>query len=166
MKKQTSFFLFLLTLFCLLSFTIHKFYVSIYQINYVANKKRVEITARLFVDDLNAVLEKNYHKKTFLGLENEAPEDLVLLKKYLSTHLLLKINGTTKQFVFFNKELETNVLVCYLKVSNVSKVTSFEIQNDAFMELNSEQQNIIQATISGQKQSLLLTIDNVKGTLK
>ena len=93
MKKQTSFFLFLLTLFCLLSFTIHKFYVSIYQINYVANKKRVEITARLFVDDLNAVLEKNYHKKTFLGLENEAPEDLVLLKKYLSTHLLLKING-------------------------------------------------------------------------
>ena len=80
--------------------------------------------------------------------------------------MLLKINGTTKQFVFFNKELETNVLVCYLKVSNVSKVTSFEIQNDAFMELNSEQQNIIQATISGQKQSLLLTIDNVKGTLK
>ena len=47
MKKQTSFFLLLLTLFCLLSFTIHKFYVSIYQINYVANKKRVEITARL-----------------------------------------------------------------------------------------------------------------------
>ena len=166
MKNRTFYSLLLLIVFCLLSFTIHKFYVSIYQINYVANKKRVEITARLFVDDLNAVLEKNYHKKTFLGLENESPDDVILLKKYLADHLLLKINGSRKEFTFFNKELETNVLVCYLKISNLSKITSFEIQNDAFMELNSEQQNIIQATISGQKQSLLLTIDNVKGTLK
>ncbi len=132
----------------------------------MANKKRVEITARLFVDDLNVVLEKNYHKKTFLGLVNETPEDLILLKKYLDIHLNLKINGIKKPFLFLSKELETNVLVCYLKISDISKITSLEIQNDAFMELNAEQQNIIQANISGEKQSLLLTIDNVKGKLK
>lgn len=166
MKNRWFYFLLLVTSFCLISFTIHKFYVSIYQINYVANKKRVEITARLFVDDLNVVLEKNYHKKTFLGLENESLEDLTLLKKYLSDHLLLKINGAKKSFLFISKELENNVLVCYLKVTDVSKITSFEIQNDAFMELNVAQQNIIQANVYGEKQSLLLTIDNVKGKLK
>ncbi len=166
MKNLLLYFLLSTTIFCLFSFTYHKFYVSIYQINYVANKKRVEITARLFVDDLNVVLEKNYHKKTFLGLENESPEDLLMLKKYLSNHLQLKINGVKKPFLFLSNELETNVLVCYLKIPDISKITSLEIQNDAFMELNNEQQNIIQANISGEKQSLLLTIDNVKGKLK
>jgi hypothetical protein len=34
------------------------------------------------------------------------------------------------------------------------------------MELNEEQQNIIQANINGEKQSLLLTSENFKGMLK
>ena len=51
-KKSTSIFLFLLFL-GLSSFSFHKFYVSIYQVDFVAEKKRVEITARIFMDDLN-----------------------------------------------------------------------------------------------------------------
>ena len=42
---------------------MHKFYVSVTQIDYVAKKNRVEITSRIFIDDLNKVLEKKYNKK-------------------------------------------------------------------------------------------------------
>jgi hypothetical protein len=34
------------------------------------------------------------------------------------------------------------------------------------MEINGDQQNVIQANIDGEKTSLLLTVDNYKGTLK
>ena len=84
LNKKILIGLVLLTAFFFTSFGYHKFYMAIYQINYVAAKKRIEITARLFTDDLNVVLEKKYHKKTAIGLVNETAEDEILLKKYIA----------------------------------------------------------------------------------
>jgi hypothetical protein len=67
---------------------------------------------------------------------------------------------------FRSKEVETNVLICYFRITEISKITKLEIVNSALTELNSDQQNIIQANISGEKQSLLLTSENFKGMLK
>ena len=41
----------------------------------------LQITSRIFVDDLNNALEKKYHKKTFLGTEKESVEDVNYFKK-------------------------------------------------------------------------------------
>ena len=164
MKKRLIFFLPILLV--ILSFAAHKFYVSIYQINYDASKKRVEITARLFVDDLNLVLEKTYHKKTNLGTQNQSKEEEQLLIDYLSNHITVTVNGSKKKLQFVRTELDTNILICYLKINDISKITSFEIQNNAFMEQFDTQQNIIQSSILGEKNSLLFTSDNYKGKLK
>ena len=166
MKKNNSFFILLGIAFLCSSFAIHKFYMAIYQVNYVPTKKRIEITARLFVDDLNVVLEKKYHKKTALGLPNESTEDEALMKKYLSEHVFFKVNGSKTPFQYLSKELQSNVLVCYLKISDVPKITSLEIINDAFIEQFPDQQNLIQSTIYGKKNSLLLTNNTVTGLLK
>ena len=44
----------------LTSFSVHKFYVSLYQVNYAPEKKMIQITARLFVDDVNNSIGKKY----------------------------------------------------------------------------------------------------------
>ena len=67
---------------------------------------------------------------------------------------------------FRSKEIEANVLICYFRITDISKISKLEIENSALTELCPEQQNIIQATISGEKQSLLLTAENFKGMLK
>lgn len=140
--------------------------MGIYQVNYVPVKKRIEITARLFVDDLNVVLEKKYNKKTALGLTNETVEDEILLKKYLSEHLIFTVNSIKKPIQFVSKELDNNVLVCYLKIIDVPKINTLEIQNDVFVAQFPDQQNLVQSTIYGEKKSVLLTDSTVFGTLK
>ena len=127
------------------SMAAHKFYMSIYQINYAPQKKMIQITSRIFIDDLNDALEKKYHKKYFIGTDRETPEDEVAMKKYLSEKFILKLNGTAKPMSFLSKEVDTNVLVCYFKITDVSKINKLEIENSALTELNDEQQNIIQA---------------------
>lgn len=148
------------------SMVAHKFYMSIYQINYVPQKKMIQITSRIFIDDLNDVLEKKFHKKYFIGTDRETPDDEAAMKKYLSEKFILKVNGIAKPMSFLSKEVDTNVLVCYFKIADVSKINKLEIENSALTELNVEQQNIIQANITGEKQSLLLTSENFKGMLK
>jgi hypothetical protein len=148
------------------SFTIHKFYVSIYQVNYDAKKKMLQITARIFEDDLNHVLEKKYNQKTFIGQEKESQGDIALLNKYLLEHFIIKINGQQKTLVFLSKEKESNVIIAYYYIKGISKIKTIEIQNTALQELHDEQQNIMQVNVFNKKQSLLLTSDNISGVLK
>ena len=51
-------------------------------------------------------------------------------------------------------------------IKEISKIKTLEVKNTALLELNSEQQNIIQSTIYGEKQSLLLTESTISGRLK
>lgn len=158
----------LLVVTCLVfsSFGFHKFYVSIYQINYAPEKKMLQITSRLFVDDVNAVLLKKYGKRTNLGEKNETQEDVNLMIKYILDNFSLKVNDQLKPVNFLSKEMEGNVIICYYNVKDIPKISSLEVRNSALIELNSEQQNIIQSTIYGEKQSLLLTSETLSGILK
>jgi len=159
--------LFLSLLFILLtSFSMHKFYVSIYQIEYAPEKKRIEITSRIFTDDLNKALKIKYAKETHIGESAETPEDIVLMNQYLMKCFTIKVNGVTRPFIYVNKELENNVVIGYYKINDVAKITSLEIQNTALTDVFSDQQNIIQTTFNGKKQSLLLTNENISGVLK
>ncbi len=145
---------------------IHKFYMAIYQIDYVPQKKRIQITSRIFVDDLNAAIEKKFHVKTNLGNGQETAQDEVNMKKYLAEKFSLKVNGIVKPMTFLSKEVEANVLICYFRIPDVSKITHLEIENSALTEWNTEQQNIIQANIKGEKQSVMLTSEDFKRVLK
>lgn len=146
--------------------TTHKFYVGIYQINHDAKKKMIQVTARIFVDDINDALEKKFHKKTYIGEKNESTEDENLLKKYLSEKFLLKVNGEKKLLTFLSKEMENNVLICYLNIREISKIKTLEVENSIITEIYDEQQNIIQANFNGEKKNLLLTSETIKGMLK
>jgi hypothetical protein len=166
MKKWLKITFLTILFFGLTAMSMHRFYTAIYQINYVPQKKRVQITTRIFIDDLNEALKNKYHKKTFVGTEKETPEDLVLMKKYLSEKFKLTINGQPKTMNYLSNELENNVIICYLSIKEIPKITSLTIENSILTEVYSEQQNIIQFNNNGKKQSLLLTDEITKGTLK
>lgn len=150
----------------LFSFSMHKFYTAIYKIDFNASKKRVEITTRIFVDDLNTALSKKYNRKTALNSDKETVEDLEFLKKYLSEKIIININGKPKPMRFLSKEVDDNVLVCYFNCDAISKIKTFEITNSSLSEIFDGQQNIVQLNINNKKQTLLLTSETTKGMLK
>ncbi|MDQ5928632.1 MAG: hypothetical protein QG594_406 [Bacteroidota bacterium] len=141
--------------------------MGVFQVNYAAEKKMIQITSRIFVDDLNKGLEKKYNKKTFLGTEKETQADVDLLKKYLLENFSIKINGQTKPIVFLSKELEADdVLVCYSRITAVEKFKTLEISNTILTEWNAEQQNITHISAFGTKRSVLFTESSRKEVLK
>ena len=148
------------------SFELHKFYVAIYAINYAPEKKRLQITSRIFIDDLNKALENKYGRKTNLGEQNESTDDVALMNKYVLEKFSIKVNGHSKPMHFISKEFENNVLIGYYSIKDVPKINTLEVQNTILMDLTTEQQNIIQSNLQGKKQSLLLTNDNISGMLK
>lgn len=149
------------------AFTFHKFYVGVFQVNYAAEKKMLQITSRIFIDDLNNAMEKKYHKKSFVGTSKETPADVELLKKYLSEHFLIKVNGQSKAITFLSKEVEADdVLVCYSRIKDVDKFKTLEISNTILVDWNAEQQNITHISAFDTKRSVLFTDSSRKELLK
>ena len=141
--------------------------MGVFQVNYAAEKKMIQITSRIFVDDLNKGIEKKYNKKTYIGTDKETHADIELLKKYLSENLSIKINGQLKTIAFLSKELEADdVLVCYSRITAVEKFKTLEISNTVLVDWNAEQQNITHISAFGTKRSVLFTESSRKEVLK
>ena len=165
MKKIIKGILVLFLFMGLTSMTVHKFYVSVNQIDFVPKKKALEITSRIFIDDLDLALEKKFKKKVYLATSRETADAKELLQKYFSENFSIKVNGQEKQINFLGKEEEENVLICYFNVKDVQKVTSLEIKNAVLMELYA-QQHIFHTNVSGKKKSILLTNETSSSVLK
>ena len=155
--------LFLTLLFPLLSFApIHKFYVSVTQIEYAQDKESVQIIMRIFIDDFEKLLRQRYEKS--ITLEKSKNEDQIdtYISEYLANKVKIRIDNKPSDFVFLGKEYEDDIVFCYLEINNISDINDFEISNTLFFEIFDEQQNIIKADIKSKNKSVVLTSQNNK----
>ena len=149
-----------LLLFCFIicsSFVLHKFYVSVTQIDYVPNKKRVEITSRIFIDDLEKALTKKYQKKPNITSSNELPEAEEWIKTYIKEKIKVSINKKPQVIEYLAKEVEGDVLIIYTKIAISKKINTFDIYNALLTEVYTDQQNIVHINVNSNKKSILLT---------
>lgn len=166
MKSNLKYVFYVLLFIGFTSFSFHKFYVSVTQIDENKKKGRIEITTRIFIDDLEKALDKKNNKKLFLATSKELPEAKVLTQNYLTDKIKVAINGKMQKLVFLGSEYDNDVLICYLKVDNAEKITTFEFFNTILTEIYPEQQNLVHTNINKEKQSFLLTNSDQKAFIE
>ncbi len=155
MKKIAILFLSALAV-MLSSFTAHKFYVSVTQIDYNKEQKSLQIISRVFVDDIEDLLQERYDTTIVLNVNEETPKAGVYLQKYFNQKLKLKVDGKEVNFTFLGKEYEDDLVICYLEIENIQAFESIEISNEILMDLFEEQQNIVHVKKENQRKSLIL----------
>lgn len=165
MRKWVAIILSGVCLLTLMSFTTHKFYVSIYQIEFSAEKKRLEITSRIFIDDINEALKQAYQRPVHMGEPTESASDREMFRKYMDDRFQLVINGRKYSLKYHSSEVEGNILISYFSIPGIDKIQSIKVSNHALMEIYESQQNIIQFEANKVKRSLLLTGSDNSGTV-
>lgn len=149
----------------LLSASAHKFYVSITNIEYVKEKESLQIIAKIFIDDIEAVLQERYDENIRLATRKETKKDAEYLKRYILQKIQIKVNGKPVQLDYIGREYETDIVKVYLEIEGISRLNSIEIENEVLMERFSEQQNIIHLKTPDSRRSLILEKDKSKGVL-
>ncbi|SHJ06762.1 DUF6702 family protein [Algibacter luteus] len=151
----------------LVAFTsVHKYYISVTQINYVQEKESVQIISRIFIDDLENALQTNYDEFLVLSDKDEAPIISSYLNRYLQEHLKLKINDEDVKLNFIGKEYEGDIVRCYLEVEGVTHIDTFSVTNSILFDLFDDQKNIIKTKINSKNKSVILSSDNPNALLK
>jgi len=142
----------------LLAFTsMHKYYISVTQVNYIKEKESVQITSRIFIDDFENVLRSNFDKNITLAEKDEADIIDIYMNKYLQDKIKISINDKVVKFNFIGKEYEGDILRCYLEIETIKNIKSFSITNRVLFDLQNDQQNIVKTNINSKNKSVILT---------
>ena len=153
----------------LLAFTAaHKFYVSVTNVNYSEKDKALQITSRVFIDDLEKLLLERYDFKAQLATDEESALADEYLEKYLRSKFVVQVNGSNASYTYIGKKYDVDVVIFYLEVPNVDLATlkSVQIENEVLTDLFEEQQNVVHLKIDGDKKSFVLVKSRTKGMLK
>lgn len=159
-------FLFLPFILFFVSFTAaHKYYISVTQVNYVKEKKAIQIISRIFIDDLEEVLKVRYDEHITLSETNDSEIINTYIERYLKDKIKFKINQLDKNFAYIGKEYDGDIVRCYLEIENIEMITSIEIKNKVLFDLFDDQQNLIKLKINLEHKSLILTPQKDKALL-
>lgn len=150
----------------LMSFTIaHKYYVSVTEVEYVKEQESMQIVTRIFIDDFEKMLRERYDESITLDIGKDETQIDAYIQKYLSSKLQITIDNTLQQFEFLGKEYEDDILFCYLEITDVTEVNTFEIVNQVLFDVFDDQQNLVKTKINSKRKSFMLIPQNDKGVL-
>jgi hypothetical protein len=135
----------------------HPFHVSVLEIEHNASNKSLEISCKIFTDDFEKVLAKNYGTRVdLINPSSKAAMD-TLVKKYILSHVSLKINGKPVVLNYIGFENESEAAYGYFEVENIPSITKVEIVNSILHDKFDDQLNIIHVKAGGNRKSTKLS---------
>lgn len=148
--------------------TAHKFYVSVTNVGYSEKDDALQITTRVFIDDLEAVLLERYDITAKLATDKESKLADEYLEKYLRKKFQIEINNELKAYELIGRKYDNDVCIFYLEVAEIEfpSVKSIQVQNQILTDLFDEQQNLVHFKIKDKKKSFVLLKSDTKGMLK
>ncbi len=155
-------FCFALLAFCLLNSAFHPFHLSVTDMKYNVAEHNVEISTKLFINDLEDVLKKKYGKKIDLFLHADDVESKSFLQQYIQQNLSIAIDNKNISFTLLGSEREDNALWIYLETPAVTAPRKININNTLLFDLFEDQTNIVHFDLNGQRKSKKLNISEGK----
>ncbi|QIA08409.1 DUF6702 family protein [Draconibacterium halophilum] len=143
----------------------HPFYVSICQLNYNEQNQSLEISVKIFADDLLAGLSEEGHTKLYLGESRESEHADEYIYTYLKQNIRFKVNEKAVEPKFVGKEMEKDVVWTYLEIDDIVELNNIEVSCYLLTDVFSDQSNIIQVTKNGKMKNLLLSKRETRGRL-
>ncbi|TCC94126.1 hypothetical protein EZ428_04935 [Pedobacter frigiditerrae] len=138
----------------------HPLHVSTTEIEFNSKEKSLEISCRIFTDDFETVLAKQFKTKVDLNKQTMHTAMDELVKKYINANLHYKVNGKnlTATYVGFEKDNEaTNI---YFEIDNISSLQSLNLTNTILYDLFDDQMNILHVVNAATRKSVRANYPN------
>lgn len=147
----------------------HEFHLSKTTINYDTEERAIQVSTRIFIDDLEFSLKEIGFDSLKICTRKEKENAEQLIQEYLAKHLVIKMNGSDLDFTFLGKEQSDDLAAvwCYLEAHDVSEFTEMSISNTILISQFGDQKNITMVQVDKEKVAhLLFTSDNILETVQ
>lgn len=135
---------------------IHPIYVSVTEIEHNAKEKTLEISCKIFTDDFEKTLRRQYN--THIDLLN--PKEKAAMEKFVSgyvlKHLVVKADGKTVVLQYLGYEQQEEGIVSFYQVNDIAAVKKLEVTDNILFEYKKEQISIVHVKVNGNTKSTKL----------
>lgn len=136
--------------------SFHPFYVSVTEINHNAENHTLEISCKMFAEDLEEILRTNYKSQVSLGTAKDKARLDQLIPDYINKHLALNVDGKPGKLAYIGFEKDKESAYCYLQVDDVNTVKKINISNTILYDFNEGEINIMHVVVGGKRHSTKL----------
>ena len=137
----------------------HKFYFSNTSIEFNAETRAIEITSKIFTDDLEHAIEARCYR--YNSLFPQTPEVFDLVKKYIGDKLSLQAGGRNVILNFLGYSVENDMTTLFLE-GNYFDPNLVIVNNTILLDIYTDQQNIVEVRWNGQSKREYLTKDKTQ----
>ena len=145
----------------------HTYHASITELRYNPAKKQVEISLKVFTDDLEKALSQGQPSTVHL---DEQPRASALAAAYLQRTLRLGTRpGEVLPLQFMGMQHEADAYWLYARAplpATGRPLSSLRLRQGVLLDLFADQMNIVNFEAGGQKQSLLFRAGNEEQEVK
>jgi hypothetical protein len=137
----------------------HKFYLSNTSIEFNAQTRAIEITSKIFTDDLEHAIEAQCYR--YHSLYPQTPEVYELVKKYIGEKLSLQAGGRNVVLNFIGYSVDNDMTTLFIE-GNYFDPNQVIVNNTILLEWYSDQQNIVEVRWNGQSKREYFTKDKTQ----
>lgn len=144
---------------------LHPLHLSVVDIHHNPENRSLEITQRLFADDLEDALRQFTADKVDV-LNPPNPEHLKkIIGDYVLQNFNLYLNDKAAKLNYLGYEREEEAIWVYFEVTKVPDFRSIEVTNTVFFEMFDDQTNLINVKKGGKIRSMKLDPDQELGRI-
>lgn len=139
---------------------LHPFHVSVCSIRHDPDEHTLQITQKIFADDLEEALSAASSTSPVDVLNPPDPDLLeALIDDYLQNHLRITVNGQVVEATYLGHEREEMALWCYLEVTGVTDIQSLSVRSTILTDTFDDQTNIVHVEYRNALKSMKLAKD-------
>ena len=95
---------------------MHPFYISVVEIEHNAKDATIEISARTYTDDLEKMINKEYHVQIDLNDPKQKTKADALVKQYIQQKISLNTNGVKLNMDYVGFEIQSESTWSYFEI--------------------------------------------------
>jgi hypothetical protein len=145
--------------------------VAVSEINFNTKNHSLEMTHKIFVNDLEKQIEKTARQQgkpveLHLNSVKENPAAARYFQAYIEKHFVIQVNGKSLKMNYIGSEYETDAIWIYTEIKEVKNIKTLEIQNTILLDFYEDQTNFVHIKAGNVRQSLKFQPGESTGNLK
>lgn len=134
----------------------HPLYVSVTEIEHNAKEKTLEISCKIFTDDLEKTLRQTYKGTVDLLQPKDKAAMDKLVSAYVKKHLSMVVDGKPVVMEYVGYEQQEEGIESYYQVNNMTTVKKIDVTDNILYEYKKEQISLLHVTVNGNRKSFKL----------
>jgi len=138
----------------LLSGTVnHPIYVSVAELEYNEQEQQLEVSCRIFANDLEATLKKNFGGQPDLLHPSDKEKVGQLVVQYLANRFKVEVNNLPVKLKFLGYEPEEEAVRVYFVAEKIGTPKKIKVYQTILYDFNPQQMGIVHVTVKGERKS-------------